>query len=117
VLHTRYYTRGDRDPKWVPAIVTKVCGSRHAKVRVLQSGHVWRRPICQLRPRPEVLAHEEQKATVKASDGALVQSTFAGYTRRVMRPFSVQNLKHTKTFVACLSSATVTGHVSFRLPA
>jgi len=23
--------RGDRDPKWVPGIVTKVCGSRHAK--------------------------------------------------------------------------------------
>ena len=43
--------RRDNDPRWVPAIVTKVHGSRSVYVRVFPRGPVWRRHIEQLRPR------------------------------------------------------------------
>ena len=43
--------RRDKDPRWVPAIVTKICGSRSVKVRVYPRGPTWRRHIEQLRPR------------------------------------------------------------------
>ena len=41
----------DKDPRWVPAIVTKVQGSRSCTVRVVPRGPFWRRHIEQLRPR------------------------------------------------------------------
>jgi hypothetical protein len=41
----------DRDPKWIPAIVTKVYGARSVNVKVLPRGPTWRRHIEQLQPR------------------------------------------------------------------
>ena len=43
--------RRDRDPRWVPAIVTKVHGTRIVNVRVIPRGPTWRRHLDQLRPR------------------------------------------------------------------
>ena len=43
--------RRDRDPRWVPAIVTKVHGTRSVNVRVIPRGPTWRRHFDQLRPR------------------------------------------------------------------
>ena len=43
--------RKDRDPRWVPAIVTKVHGTRSVNVRVIPRGPTWRRHLDQLRPR------------------------------------------------------------------
>ena len=43
--------RRDRDPRWVPAIVTKVHGTRSVNVRVIPRGPTWRRHLGQLRPR------------------------------------------------------------------
>ena len=43
--------RQEKDPRWVPAVVTKVCGSRSVNVRVIPRGGTWRRHIEQLRPR------------------------------------------------------------------
>ena len=43
--------RRDRDPRWVPAIVTKVHGTRSVNVRVIPRGPTWRRHLDQLRPR------------------------------------------------------------------
>ena len=43
--------RRDHDPRWVPAIVTKVHGTRSANVRVIPRGPTWRRHLDQLRPR------------------------------------------------------------------
>ncbi|KAL5510077.1 hypothetical protein EMCRGX_G005553 [Ephydatia muelleri] len=43
--------RQEKDPKWVPAVVTKVFGSRSVNVRVIPKGGTWRRHIEQLRPR------------------------------------------------------------------
>ena len=43
--------RRDKDPRWVPAIVTNVHGSRSVYVRVCPRGTVWRRHIEQLRQR------------------------------------------------------------------
>ena len=43
--------RRERDPRWVPAVVTKVFGSRSMNVRVFPRGGTWRRHIEQLRPR------------------------------------------------------------------
>ena len=43
--------RRDRDPRWVPAIVTKVHGTRTVNVRVIPQGPTWRRHLDQLRPR------------------------------------------------------------------
>ena len=40
-----------RDPRWVPAIVTKVHGTRSVNVRVIPRGPTWRRHLDQLRPR------------------------------------------------------------------
>ena len=42
--------RRDRDPRWVPAIVTKVHGTRSVNVRVIPRGPTWRRHLDQLRP-------------------------------------------------------------------
>lgn len=39
------------DPRWIPAVVTKVYGTRSVSVRVFPRGPVWRRHIDQLRPR------------------------------------------------------------------
>eukprot|EP00731_Ephydatia_muelleri_P012616 Em0006g1510a len=49
--------RRDKDPRWVPAVVTKVFGTRSVNVRVLPKGSTWRRHIEQLRPRYGV--HED----------------------------------------------------------
>ena len=43
--------RRDRDPRCVPAIVTKVHGTRSVNVRVIPRGPTWRRHLDQLRPR------------------------------------------------------------------
>ena len=43
--------RRDRDPRWVPAIVTKVHGTRSVNIRVIPRGPTWRRHLDQLRPR------------------------------------------------------------------
>ena len=43
--------RQEKDPRWVPAVVTKVFGSRSVSVRVFPRGATWRRHIEQLRPR------------------------------------------------------------------
>ena len=43
--------RREKDPRWVPAVVTKVYGSRSVSVRVCPRGGTWRRHIEQLRPR------------------------------------------------------------------
>ena len=43
--------RRDRDPRWVPATVTKVHGTRSVNVRVIPRGPTWRRHLDQLRPR------------------------------------------------------------------
>ena len=43
--------RRDKDTRWVPAVVTKVFGTRSVNVRVFPKGGTWRRHIEQLRPR------------------------------------------------------------------
>ena len=43
--------RRDKDPRWVPATVTKVHGSRSVNVRVHPRGAIGRRHLEQLRPR------------------------------------------------------------------
>ena len=51
-MHCMYFgPRHDKDPKWVPAIGTKVFGSRSVQVRVFPKGVTWRRHLEQLRPR------------------------------------------------------------------
>ena len=42
--------RRDRDPGWVPAIVTNRKGTRTFNVRVCPRGPIWRRHIEQLQP-------------------------------------------------------------------
>lgn len=41
----------NKDPRWIPAVVVKVFGTRSVHVRVLPRGPIWRRHITQLRPR------------------------------------------------------------------
>ena len=41
----------NKSPRWVPAVVIKVHGTRSVNVRVLPRGPTWRRHIDQLRPR------------------------------------------------------------------
>jgi transposase InsO family protein len=43
--------RRQADPRWVPAVVTRVFGTRSVNVRVFPRGPTWRRHIEQLRPR------------------------------------------------------------------
>ena len=43
--------RRPESPRWVPAVVVKVCGARSYKVRVHPTGSIWRRHLGQLRPR------------------------------------------------------------------
>ena len=43
--------RQDKEPRWIPAIILKMLGTRSAKVRILPNGPVWRRHIEQLKPR------------------------------------------------------------------
>ena len=41
----------NKESKWVPAIITKVRGSRSVEVKTIRHGQIWRRHIDQLRPR------------------------------------------------------------------
>ena len=41
----------NRVPRWVPAVVSKVFGTRSVNVRVVPCGPTWRRHLDQLRPR------------------------------------------------------------------
>jgi len=51
-VYALYYgPRQDKDPRWVPAIVTKVFGSRSYNVKVTPKGPTWRRHVGQLRLR------------------------------------------------------------------
>ena len=54
-----YGPRKDKDPRWVPAVVIKVRGSRRVLVRVWPKGPIWRRHIEQLRPRFGVKEDED----------------------------------------------------------
>ena len=49
--------RRDKDPRWVPAIITKVHGSRSVYVRACPRELVWRRHIEQLKPQNGVEEH------------------------------------------------------------
>ena len=61
-MHIHIYTLGahcyalyrgskrDRQPRWIPAVVTKVFGTRAVSVRIVPRGSIWRRHIDQLRP-------------------------------------------------------------------
>ena len=50
--YARYYgPRRNRQPRWVPAVVTKCLGARSVNVRVVHNGPTWRRHLDQLRPR------------------------------------------------------------------
>ena len=50
--YAKYYSpRQHKQPRWVPATVVKVLGTRSVNVRVLPKGPTWRRHIDQLRPR------------------------------------------------------------------
>ena len=44
-------SRHNRSSRWVPAVVTRVCGTRSCTVRVVPNGPTWRRHLEQLRPR------------------------------------------------------------------
>ena len=50
--YARYFgPRHNKQPRWIPAVVTKVYGTRSVNVRVVPHGPTWRRHIEQLRPR------------------------------------------------------------------
>ena len=50
--YAQYFgAKRDKDPRWVPAVVTKVHGTRSVNVRVVPKGPIWRRHIDQLKPR------------------------------------------------------------------
>ena len=46
-----YGPRREKDPRWVPAVVTKRFGTCSVNVRVFPRGGTWRRHVEQLRPR------------------------------------------------------------------
>ena len=56
--------RNHRSPRWVPAVVVKVFGTRSVNVRVLPRGPIWRRHIEQLRPRYVVKPESEGDVSV-----------------------------------------------------
>ena len=58
--------RRDREPRWVPAIVTKVLGPRSINVKVTPRGPIWRRHIEQLLPRYGVEEDSEPADDVKS---------------------------------------------------
>lgn len=59
----------NKQPRWVPAVVTKVFGTRSVNVRVLPRGPTWRRHVDQLRLRYG--ADEDQDpGEVTAQDGS-----------------------------------------------
>ena len=50
--YAKYYSsRQHKQPRWVPATVVKVLGTRSVNVRVIPKGPIWRRHVDQLRPR------------------------------------------------------------------
>ena len=51
LCYARYFgPQRNRQPKWIPAVVTQVYGTRSVNVRVVPHGPTWRRHIEQLRP-------------------------------------------------------------------
>ena len=59
--------RRDKEPRWVPATVTKVHGARSVNVRVFPRGPTWRRHLDQLRPRYGTEHDDEPAPEVEAS--------------------------------------------------
>ena len=55
--------RKSKDPRWVPAVVTKLFGRRAASVRISPRGPVWRRHLEQLRPRHTASEEESDDTT------------------------------------------------------
>ena len=45
-----FISKSEKSPKWVPAVITKVLGTRSCNVKVCPSGATWRRHIEQLHP-------------------------------------------------------------------
>ena len=60
--------RQGKDPRWVPATVIKVHGSRSVNVRVHPRGPTWRRHLDQLRPRYGVEYDTDPGLDISSSD-------------------------------------------------
>ena len=58
-----YGPRRNKDARWVPAVVTKVFGTRSVQVKVYPQGPSWRRHIDQLQPR-HVTAEDLEPADI-----------------------------------------------------
>lgn len=73
----------DKEPRWVPATVVRLYGSRSLTVRVHPRGPIWRRHVEQLRPRygiendTELAPEMEEETTVH--NGPLIQQTRSKY--------------------------------------
>ncbi|ELT93912.1 hypothetical protein CAPTEDRAFT_189335 [Capitella teleta] len=71
--------RRDKDPRWVPAVVTKRKGTRTVNLRVWPRGPTWRRHVDQLQPRypsPEDLEPGDDVAPADKEDiGAELSAT------------------------------------------
>ena len=67
--------RRDKDPRWVPAVVTKVRGTRCVTVRVYPKGPIWRRHVEQLRPRYFSAEDEEPGGTQSTAVPASTKET------------------------------------------
>ena len=66
----------NKKPRWVPAVVTKIQGSRTVNVRVYPKGPTWRRHIDQLRPRYGVNEDTDPGETpIIRSDKSIFPST------------------------------------------
>ena len=74
--------RREKDPRWVPAVVTKVFGSRSMNVRVFPRGGTWRRHIDQLRPRYGV-EEDTNPGEVLAPAGSLMNDLLGQETNPI----------------------------------
>ena len=77
VMHCMYCgPKHNKKPRWVPAVVTKMRGSRTVNVRVYPKGPTWHRHIDQLRPRYGVNEDTDPGETpIIRSDKSIFPST------------------------------------------
>ena len=66
--------RQDKDPRWVPATVTKAHGSRSVNVRAHPRGAIWRRHLEQLRPRYGMEHDSDPGVDISSTEQSRVQS-------------------------------------------
>ena len=91
--------RRDRDPRWMPALVTKVHGARSVNVRVIPRGPTCRRHLDRLRPR---YASDQDDDPCEIPTSVLSTKTLPAGTDHASSSSSMNHTNRRRVRVICI---------------